>query len=120
MNQWDVTLVESIASVCHEANRAYCQTLGDFSQSPWDLAPDWARDSARNGVRMHLDNPDATPEKSHESWLAEKKATGWRWGPKKDPVKKEHPCFMSYQELPEDQKRKDWLFKAVVDALRPR
>lgn len=110
--------VEQIAEVCHETNRAYCTTLGDNSQPPWAEAPEWQRMSAVNGVRFHLDNPDAKPSHSHESWLAEKEANGWKYGPLKDPDKKEHPCFVPYEELPAEQKAKDALFIGVVHALR--
>ena len=48
--------VQSIASVCHEANRAYCQSIGDNSQPDWDSAPDWQKQSVENGVRFHLEN----------------------------------------------------------------
>jgi hypothetical protein len=41
-----------IARVCHEVNRAYCTSLGDESQLPWDSAPQWQKDSAINGVRF--------------------------------------------------------------------
>ena len=44
---------EQIARVAHEANRAYCLSLGDPSQLPWEEAPDWAKESAIDGVRFH-------------------------------------------------------------------
>ena len=110
--------VEQIAEVCHETNRAYCATLGDNSQTTWAEAPEWQRTSAVNGVRFHLDNPNAKPSHSHESWLAEKEASGWKYGPVKDAEKKEHPCFVPYDELPPEQKAKDALFIGVVHALR--
>jgi hypothetical protein len=109
--------VQSIARVCHEANRAYCQSIGDNSQPTWDEAPDWQKQSAENGVRFHLENPDAKPSHSHEEWLKEKAAAGWKFGPVKNPETKEHPCFVPYDELPEEQKRKDALFISVVHAL---
>ena len=61
-----------IARVCHEVNRAYCEALGDMSQQPWELAPDWQKESAVLGVKLHTNNPDAGPEASHESWMAQK------------------------------------------------
>lgn len=106
-----------IAKVAHEINRAYCEALGDNSQPAWEQAPNWQRDSAINGVRFHLDNPNASPSHSHESWLAEKAATGWKYGPVKDPEAKEHPCFVPYDELPVEQRAKDYLFRAVVHVL---
>lgn len=107
----------SIARVCHEANRAYCLSIGDTSQLAWAEAPDWQKQSAENGVRFHLENPSALPSHSHDEWLKEKAAAGWKYGPVKDPEKKEHPCFVPYEQLPEEQKLKDTLFIAVVRAL---
>lgn len=68
--------VEKIAIVCHQVNRAYCQALGDVSQPTWEDAPDWQKQSAINGVRFHIDNPEASPSASHDKWLEEKLATG--------------------------------------------
>lgn len=109
---------EQIARICHEANRAYCRTLDDNSQDPWDMAPEWARTSAIKGVEFHLANPHAKPSDSHDSWLKEKAAAGWRHGPVKDPEKKEHPCFVPYEALPVAQQKKDALFIAVVNTFR--
>lgn len=107
-----------IARAAHEINRAYCAALGDPSQPAWEDAPDWQKDSALAGVDMHLANPDATPEASHESWLAQKTAEGWKYGEVKNAETKEHPCFKPYAELPESQKAKDYLFRAVVHTLK--
>src|SRR4051812_15318849 len=106
--------VEAIAKVCHEANRAYCAAIGDTSQLPWEDAPQWQRDSAFMGVEHRLANPFAPASASHDSWLAVKEAEGWKYGPVKDADKKERPCFVPYDELPEAQKLKDHLFCAVV------
>ncbi|MGL5156740.1 MAG: RyR domain-containing protein [Aeromonas veronii] len=106
-----------IATVAHAVNAAYCAVLGDRSQSPWELAPEWQQQSALAGVTMHLANPDATPEQSHESWLAEKIAAGWTYGPVKDAELKQHPCCVPYAELPIEQRVKDHLFKAVVNSI---
>ena len=104
-----------IAKKCHEINRAYCAALGDASQLPWEQAPEWQRQSAINGVQFHIEHPDAGPDASHNSWLEEKRRDGWKFGPVKDADKKEHPCFVPYDQLPSEQKAKDYLFKGVVD-----
>lgn len=109
--------IYDIAKVCHEANRAYCETLDDPSQTFWEEAPAWQRDSAIKGVRFNLENPDAPASASHDCWLAEKLVTGWKYGPVKDPEKKEHPCFVPYGQLPLQQRLKDHLFKSIVKAL---
>lgn len=107
----------AIAAICHEANRAYCCEIGDYSQLPWEDAPQWQRISAEKGVDFNIANPSAPASASHESWLEVKRADGWTYGPLKDPEKKEHPCFMPYDGLPVEQRRKDALFKAIVGAL---
>ena len=71
-----------------------------------DDAPEWQRESAVKGVEFNLANPDAPASASHDSWLAVK-----------DAEKKEHPCYVPYDQLPKDQQRKDAVFKAVVAAL---
>ena len=111
--------VEDVARICHEANESLCITQGDFSQSSWDEAHFWQKVSATKGVNFHLDNPDATPENSHENWLKDKEADGWKYGKVKDVEKKEHPCFVPYNELPPAQQAKDHLFRAIVHALAP-
>lgn len=108
----------TIAMICHGINAAYCRSLGDDSQVIWDEAPQWQRDSVLAGVEMHLKNPDATPEDSHNSWLKQKELEGWKYGEVKDVEKKEHPCFLPYSELPQAQRSKDYLFKAVVHLVK--
>lgn len=108
---------EKIAKVCHEVNRAYCRSLGDNSQVAWEDAPQWQRESAIKGVEFNLANPDAPESATHDAWLEVKKAEGWKYGAVKDVEKKEHPCYVPYDQLPKDQQCKDALFKAVVLAL---
>jgi hypothetical protein len=109
--------LEAIAKACHEVNRAYCVSLGDHSQPTWEDAPAWQRASACSGVRFTRAHPAAPPSASHDNWLAEKARDGWKYGPVKDPAKKEHPCFVPYDELPTEQQTKDHLFQAVVRAM---
>lgn len=108
--------VEEVASLCHEANRSYCQSIGDDSQPAWDDAPEWQKKSARVGVIAHLTNPNMTAEMSHESWLNEKRNDDWSYGPVKDPVRKTHPCFLPYDQLPLEQRIKDHIFRGVIRA----
>lgn len=110
--------VEQIAKVCHEVNRACCAAFNDHSQVAWEDAPQWQRDSAVTGVRLHIENPDAGPEASHESWMYEKITTGWVYGEKKDPTLKTHPCIVPFDQLPVEQQAKDFIFRAVVHALK--
>jgi hypothetical protein len=103
------------AEAGHEMNRIYCMSLGDYSQPAWKDAPDWQKESAIKGVQGAL--AGNTPEQSHEGWLEEKKATGWKYGPVKNPDKKEHPCMVPYGELPPEQQTKDHLYLTSVRAM---
>jgi RyR domain len=109
--------IDFVARVCHEVNRAYCAALGDLSQPTWEDAPAWQRESARMGVDLHLSG-DFGPEASHISWMRQKLDDGWKYGPEKDAEKKEHPCIVNFVDLPREQQAKDFIFRAVVHALR--
>lgn len=104
--------------MCHLVNAAYCRSQGDDSILPWDDTPEELKKSLEYGVQMHLDNPHTTPEQSHESWLKQKEADGWVYGEEKDIENKVHPCMRPYDELPPEQKAKDYLFKAVVNLTK--
>jgi len=108
---------ENIAQVAHAVNKAYCEALGDMSQAPWEEAPEWQKHSARLGVALHI-NGEHGPEKSHECWMAQKESEGWRYGPLKNAEIKTHPCMVPFSQLPTDQKAKDFIFRAVVHALK--
>ena len=110
--------IEQIAEVAYGANKVYCETIGDFSFDRWVEAPDWQKETLVNGVQFHLDHPDAGQEDYHNSWLAEKLKAGWKYGEVKDPEKKEHPCCLPYDNLPDEQKVKDALFTGIVNALK--
>jgi hypothetical protein len=106
-----------IARVVHEANRALQHALGDPVPSPdYDHAPDWQAVSLREGVAAALHG--IGPQELHEQWMGDKFANGWTYGPEKDPVAKTHPCLVPYDELPTEQRAKNDLFLAIVEALR--
>jgi hypothetical protein len=44
---------------------------------------------------------------AHENWARQRMDDGWRWGPRRDDAKKEHPSLVPYEELSEEEKRYD-------------
>jgi RyR domain len=108
---------EQIAQVAHEANRAYCEALGDTSQPTWEAAPQWQRDSAMLGVKLHTENPGADAAASHVNWMSQKLEDGWVYGPEKNPELKTHPSLVPFDQLPREEQTKDYLFRAVVHVL---
>lgn len=110
--------IVTIAAMCHQANKLWCEVNSDFSQKDWGDAEQWQRDSAINGVKFRLENPDAPSSAMHDNWSKEKLANGWVYGETKNIEKKTHPCLVPFEELPEFQQKKDKLFCAIVDALK--
>lgn len=114
--------IERIAALAHEVNRLYCSLfMNDKSHEPWETAPEWQRESARNGVKFQAEKKKfrnyRSNEESHNNWLTEKLKDGWTYGKTKDAEKKQHPCLLPYDKLPLNQKVKDSLFTAVVTRL---
>lgn len=110
-------ILEDIAKICHEANRALCETQGDFSQVRWEDAPQWQRDSAIAGIKWRQEHPDAPDSAQHDQWMADKIKDGWVYGEVKDSEKKTHPCLVPFDQLPFEQQAKDFLFVGIVVAL---
>ncbi len=110
--------VEKIARICHQVNKAYCESQKDDSQVDWEDAPEWQKTPVINGVKLYMDNPDLSPSASHEAWLAEKEGDGWKYGVVKNESLKTHPCCVGFEDLPVNQQAKDFIFKAIVNAIR--
>lgn len=108
---------EQIAQICHEVNRAYCMALGDMSQPKWEDAPEWQKSSALVGVELHMSG-DHGPEASHNSWMKQKLDEGWIYGETKDTIAKTHPCIVPFEQLPREQQAKDFIFRAIVHAIK--
>jgi len=102
--------VEKIARIAHQVNKAYCESIGDFSQKDWEEAEEWQKDAAIVGVLFVKENPNAGCDATHNEWLNFKKKDGWVYGKKKDEQAKTHPCIVPFDELPQKQQSKDAIF----------
>jgi hypothetical protein len=109
------TLFEKIAKVSHEAHRAWGEVNGDTSNVPWEAADEPERTFAIEAVKEALEG--AGPREVHESWRNLKLATGWTYGPTKDPQAKTSPHLVPYEQLPDVKKRDNVLLTAVAKAL---
>jgi hypothetical protein len=116
--------IEAAAKAAHEANRHYCDNIGDSSQVPWDQAPEWQKASAIQGVIYAIDHHFPNGKAMHENWMEGKLAQGWVYGEKKNgdlavgPLT--HPCLVPYEQLPLDQQVKDDLFReTIINVLMP-
>jgi hypothetical protein len=46
-------------------------------------------------------------ENAHAVWARQRLADGWRYGPRRDDARKEHPSLVPYAELSESEKQYD-------------
>lgn len=44
---------------------------------------------------------------THENWAHQRLSDGWRWGPARDDGRREHPCLVAYDDLPEEERAYD-------------
>jgi len=44
---------------------------------------------------------------THEVWAAQRLTEGWKYGVTRNDERKEHPCLVAYEDLPESEKEYD-------------
>lgn len=108
--------LENVARVCHEAFRAWCATLGDTANPPWEQAEPWRRAFELDGVRRVLGG--ASPADIHDLWRSRKTAAGWTYGDQKAPTLKRSPSLVPYDQLHNsNEAKKAALFTATALTL---
>ena len=74
---------------------------------------------ATSGVPLSADILNLTEllaRNTHEVWAVQRRAEGWTHGPRRDDAKKEHPCLVPYEQLPESEKEYDR--KAALETIK--
>ena len=106
---------EQIAHVCNEANRAFSEENGDFSNPRWEDVEDWRRSFETDGAKLILGG--GSPEDLHDLWRGRKQNLGWQHAATRDPVAKTTPAMVPYAQLTDIQKKKNLLFAAVAQVV---
>lgn len=68
------------------------------------------REAADSEINLEPFTPDEIRKMAmmeHGRWCVERLRPGWRWGEVKDVEKKLNPCLVSWDELPDVEKKKD-------------
>jgi hypothetical protein len=108
---------ESIAQIAHEVNRGYSVAMGDDSYPSWvESTPDQQL-IVTTAVTFYIENPEAEVASFHEAWLEKMTEEGWVFGEELSEEGKTHPLIVPFDALPEDQKAKYFMFRAVVQAV---
>lgn len=113
-------IVDGIARVVHEANRAYNVSLGDPApDAPYDAIEDWHRRSIISRVIMMIKG--YTNTQIHQAWVDEMLERGWVLGEVKDPTATPptHPCLQDLEHCSPEQQKKEILALGIVRALVP-
>ncbi len=105
-----------IAYAVHETLCAYDRARGKHTVS-WVDTPPAQRQAVINVATNVRANPDLDPADRHEAWREAKCAAGWRWGPVYSRPDKWHPNLMSWGELPEADRVREYLMCAMAKAL---
>ncbi len=53
---------------------------------------------------------------AHDLWAKRRLHEGWRLGPRRDDERKQHPCLIPYEDLPESEKEYDR--QAAMETLK--
>ncbi len=109
--------VERASVVVHQTIQAIQIELDEPPAGDWHTTTEDNREFTRSSVREA--QAGQTPRQSHETWMRDKIAAGWTYGPIRDNDRKIHPLLVSYDHLAPEQRAKDAALIAVVTALTP-
>jgi len=86
---------------------------------PWPRRETKFQVQFRNVIKMMM-GPDrkSSPEELHEDWVKSYEEMGWRHGPKRSVVLKEHPDMVPFDELEPSEQAKDAVFVALCELAR--
>lgn len=102
--KYDREIIEKIPSILSEAQKANCKKklrgLPMYKPKPIDT-----KNIILNNEILVL--CEVLAKNTHEVWASGRITDGWTYGDMRNDVKKEHPCLIPYEELPESEKEYD-------------
>lgn len=109
-------LLELTAEHCHEANRHFKESIGEFGPC-WRVLKSHQKRAAIEGVRFYVNESDNGACQSHEAWCMGMKEAGWTAGDCCDYGEKTHPGLVDFEALPEAQRTKSHLHRSMALAF---
>ena len=110
--------IEQAAQILHNWNRAYCTTIGNPPDQPWEQISDHDRENRQKAIRFLLQHPQASPEDVHHEWARDRTEQGWTLGAVRNEDLKTHPNLVPYGELPAAQRTKGTFARTAVEFVR--
>jgi RyR domain len=90
------------------SNRRFADGIGEKLRAAGCVVrPASSEDPADPQFRFTDEEVEVLARIEHDRWASDLERDGWRSGPVKDPVAKEHPLLVSWSELSEEDRDKD-------------
>jgi len=110
--------IVGIGKITHEAIRALCETMDDFSLAPWEHTEPWYQRVMVECVTF-LFREQQDVQKLHVYWCSQMTAGGWKYGLVYNEETKEHPNLKDFDQVSFEEGMKYSLMVAVALALSP-
>ena len=97
---------EALPEDLREANRALAADIPNkLLLMGYELTS--GRGIAPSALSLTEEQIEQQAMREHDRWLNERVGSGWTYAPVRDNVRKHHPSIVPWEELPEEEKKKD-------------
>ena len=113
---YNKTIKEKVAKIIYEATRLEAEwSKRSIVPEKWENRDEKFKKQFVDIIDKYLSQDKLpTPEEAHNSWIEAYKKMGWKYGKKRDTVKKIHPDLLPFKKLPKDERDKDAIFLIIV------
>lgn len=112
------TKIVGLGKICHEAIRAFDESMGDFDNLPWQHKSPWYQNVMVECVTFLL-KEQRDINQLHVYWCSQMTAHGWVYGLKVDEKTKEHPNLKKFEQISFEEQLKYALLLSIVIAMSP-
>ncbi len=109
-------LKEEIAKIVYEATRLEAKwSKRSIVPEKWEKRDEKFRKQFIDITDKYINQDELpTPKQAHDSWVRAYRKMGWKFGSKRDTIKKTHPDILPFEALPKDERDKDAIFLMAI------
>jgi hypothetical protein len=86
---------------------------------PWPQRDQKFRTQFLNVIKMMMsEDRKSSPAELHDDWVKSYEEMGWKYGPKRSVILKEHPDMVPFDQLEPHEQDKDAVFVALCELAR--